>query len=190
MKGFGKLFIAVSIFSALIISGGCVKHAIKGKAESKVQQTNEVAAPVVKKPAATTTAKGISTPEISIRELKNKIKNASLNVFKDVHFDFDKAIIKNDDLPLLNNMAQWLIKHPRVKVRIEGNCDERGTEEYNIALGWRRANVVKNYFLAAGVSEDQISTVSYGKDRPLDPAHNPIAWAKNRRDHFTLMIKQ
>lgn len=190
MRSFGKLSIVVLVL-AFIILGGCAKRTVKSSAgnETKTQQpTKQVTAPTVNKPPAAT-LKSVTTPEISTSELRNIIKNASSTIFRNTHFDFDKAVIKKEDFTVLRNMAQWLIKHPRVQVRIEGNCDERGTQEYNIALGWRRANVVKNYFTAIGVSKDQISMVSYGKDNPIDPAHNKAAWAKNRRDHFTLMIK-
>ncbi len=192
MKSFGKLSI-VALVLAFIVLGGCAKRTVKGSAGKETKTTQQAAAkqvtaPTVNKPPAAT-LKSVTTPEISTSELRNIIKNASSTIFRNTHFDFDKAVIKKEDFAALRNMAQWLIKHPRVRVRIEGNCDERGTQEYNIALGWRRANVVKNYFTAIGVSEDQISMVSYGKDNPIDPAHNKVAWAKNRRDHFTLMIK-
>ena len=76
-------------------------------------------------------------------------------------------------------------QNPSVRVQIEGHCDERGTEEYNLALGERRANAAKQYLTTAGISAGRLSTISYG-ERPLDPGHNEAAWAKNRRDHFVI----
>jgi peptidoglycan-associated lipoprotein len=82
-----------------------------------------------------------------------------------------------------------LKKYPKVKVQIEGHCDERGTIEYNLALGERRANSTKKYLISLGISADRISTISYGKERPLDPGHNEEAWAKNRRAHIVVLSK-
>jgi peptidoglycan-associated lipoprotein len=82
--------------------------------------------------------------------------------------------------------AKWLTAHPEFSVRIEGNCDERGTVEYNMALGQRRAASAMKYLVDLGVGKNRIKTVSYGKERPLDPGNNEEAWAKNRRDHFSI----
>jgi peptidoglycan-associated lipoprotein len=87
---------------------------------------------------------------------------------------------------ILENKAAWLRANGRYKVRIEGHCDERGTNEYNLALGERRANSAFKYLNALGVSADRMSTISYGEERPADPGHNEAAWAKNRRDEFKL----
>jgi len=110
-------------------------------------------------------------------------------LLKDIHFDFDKYDIRPDDELILQEDAALLLKHPAVKIQIEGHCDERGTVEYNLALGERRANNAKKYLVSLGVSEDHISTISYGKERPLDPGHNEEAWAKNRRDHLVILDK-
>lgn len=101
-----------------------------------------------------------------------------------IHFDFDKYNIKSQYQSVLENHAQWLKDNANIQLVIEGNCDEWGTEEYNLALGERRAVAAKNYLTNLGVSPDRISTISYGETRPLDSAHNPQAWAKNRRDEF------
>jgi peptidoglycan-associated lipoprotein len=81
------------------------------------------------------------------------------------------------------------MKHPTIKIQIEGHCDERGTSEYNLALGERRANSAKKYLISLGMPADRISTISYGKEKPLDPGHNEEAWSKNRRDHFIILSK-
>jgi len=98
-----------------------------------------------------------------------------------VYFDFDKSDIKPEFLDTLTAHAKYLIANPTQEIRIEGYCDERGTWEYNIALGDRRAQAVRRYLLLQGVSQDQISTVSYGEAHPVDPGHTEEAWAKNRR---------
>ena len=107
--------------------------------------------------------------------------------FADIHFDFDKSLIKDGDRPNLQKIANYVKQHPRAKVRIEGNCDERGTSEYNMALGERRAESAKKYLIGLGISANEISTMSFGKEKPLDPGHSEEAWTKNRRDHFDIM---
>lgn len=110
-------------------------------------------------------------------------------LLKDIHFDFDKYDIRPGDAAILKENAGWLTKYPRVKIQIEGHCDERGTAEYNLALGERRSNSAKNYLLTLGIPGDRVSTISYGKERPLDPGHNEEAWTKNRRGHFIILSK-
>ena len=87
---------------------------------------------------------------------------------------------------MLREKAEFVKDNPNVRIRIEGNCDERGTNEYNLALGERRAESAKNFLLSLGISPDRIETISYGEERPVDPGHNDEAWAKNRNDQFTL----
>jgi peptidoglycan-associated lipoprotein len=110
-------------------------------------------------------------------------------LLKDIHFDFDKYDIRPGDAEILKENGALLKKYPNVKIQIEGHCDERGTVEYNLALGERRANSTKKYLNSLGVSPDRISTISYGKERPLDPGHNEEAWAKNRRAHPIILSK-
>jgi peptidoglycan-associated lipoprotein len=100
-----------------------------------------------------------------------------------VFFDFDKSDIRSDAATTLDGWAAWLAKYPQVTITIEGNCDERGTREYNLALGERRANAVKNYLLARGVNPNRLSTISYGKDKPWVMGSDEEAYAKNRNGH-------
>jgi peptidoglycan-associated lipoprotein len=110
-------------------------------------------------------------------------------LLKDIHFDFDQYDIRPGDALILEENAKLLMKFPNVKTQIEGHCDERGTEEYNLALGERRADSAKKYLISVGVPEGRISTISYGKERPLDPGHNEEAWAKNRRAHTIILSR-
>jgi len=103
---------------------------------------------------------------------------------KDIFFDFDNATIRSDQMPLLQQDFSYLKAHEQVKVTVEGYCDERGTEEYNLALGQRRADTVKQALVAEGIAADRINTISYGKDKPFAPGHDESAWRLNRRDHF------
>ena len=103
-----------------------------------------------------------------------------------IHFDFDKSNIKPEYEPVLRNNAEWMRQHSRTSVRIEGNCDERGSIEYNIALGQRRADSAKNYLMNLGIPGSRLSTISYGEELPLDRRQNEDAWAKNRRAQFAI----
>jgi len=108
---------------------------------------------------------------------------------KDAFFDFDKSNIKDDQKAALNDDVTWLKANTSAKVLIEGHCDERGTVEYNLALGERRAKSTKDYLIAAGIAADRISTISYGKERPFVLGHDESAWKWNRRSHFVLAGK-
>jgi peptidoglycan-associated lipoprotein len=105
---------------------------------------------------------------------------------KDVFFDYDKANIRDDQKAALNDNVGWLKGNTGAKLLVEGHCDERGTAEYNLALGERRAKAVKDYLIAAGVAADRVSTISYGKERPFVLGHDESAWKWNRRAHFVL----
>lgn len=108
-------------------------------------------------------------------------EHLSENAGERVLFGFDRYDLSPEAQDILRAQAEWLQRYRSVNVVIEGHCDERGTREYNLALGERRANAVKNYLVALGVSEGRIDTVSYGKERPAALGSNPEAWAKNRR---------
>lgn len=110
-------------------------------------------------------------------------------LLKDITFDFDKYDIRPQESSILKGNAALLAKYPNMKIQIEGHCDERGTIEYNLALGERRANSCKNYLISLGISKDRISTISYGKERPMDPGHTEEAWTKNRRAHTVIVSK-
>jgi peptidoglycan-associated lipoprotein len=111
------------------------------------------------------------------------------SLLKDVYFDFDKYDIRPADAAILKENAALLKKYANIKIQIEGHCDERGTNEYNLALGERRANSTKNYLMTLGVSPGRISTISYGEEKPLDLGHSEEAWAKNRRAHTIITGK-
>ena len=110
-------------------------------------------------------------------------------LLKDIRFDYDKYDIRREDEGILKENAAFLKKNPNMKIQIEGHCDERGTVEYNLALGERRANSAKRYLVSLGISADRISTISFGKERPLDPGHTEEAWARNRRAHIVVLSK-
>jgi peptidoglycan-associated lipoprotein len=98
-----------------------------------------------------------------------------------VYFDFNKAEVRTSDAATLNEQAVWLKKYPSITIVVEGHCDERGTREYNLALGERRANAVKEYLMSRGISANRVQTISYGKERPAVLGSNDSAWQQNRR---------
>ena len=107
-------------------------------------------------------------------------EDLAANVGDRVLFDFDKAVLTDTARAILDKQAAWLARYPQDHVLIAGNTDERGTEEYNVVLGQRRANVARDYLVAKRVAADRIATISYGKDRPVALASNETAWAQNR----------
>jgi peptidoglycan-associated lipoprotein len=103
---------------------------------------------------------------------------------EDVRFEFDSAELTEEARTLLGRHAQWLQRNAGVRITVEGHCDERGTAEYNLALGDQRAAAARDYLVSLGVASDRLTTVSYGKEQPLDSAGGEAAWARNRRAHF------
>ncbi len=103
---------------------------------------------------------------------------------KDAYFDLDKADIRPDARNALSKTAEFLRSYPQVKVTLEGHCDERGSTEYNLALGDRRAQAAKDFIVSLGVAADRVQTVSYGKEKPFCSEHSEACWQQNRRGHF------
>lgn len=173
MKRFLLVLIGVLVVGSLI-SFGCAKKVETAKdtkgADERVasaptpapEQGTKVDAPLVKE-------SGVST---------------GLN---DVYFDFDKSSIRDDAKSALQSSAKWLSSNPKAKIKIEGHCDERGTNEYNIALGEKRAEAAKKYLISLGVKADRLSTISYGEEKPQCKEQNEDCWQKNRRAHFTVV---
>jgi len=107
-------------------------------------------------------------------------------IFKDILFEFNSYAVGPQYQELINDIAAWLGQNQGAKLTVEGHCDERGTIEYNLALGEKRAEAVRDQIVKAGVKADRVKTISYGKEAPVDPGHTEEAWAKNRRAHFKI----
>lgn len=105
-------------------------------------------------------------------------------ILRNIYFDFDKSNIKPEFQSVFEDIVKWLNERPEKQLLIEGHCDERGTNEYNLALGERRSLSVRRYLVGLGISPDRLHTISYGEERPADPGHSEEAWAKNRRAEF------
>ncbi|HZI21663.1 MAG TPA: OmpA family protein [Gemmatimonadales bacterium] len=125
----------------------------------------------------------------SLADVRRKAEEARTELATMTHFDFDRATIRPGDAAILDRKAAILESNPSVRIQIAGNCDERGSDEYNLALGNRRAITARNYLISHGVAGSRIETVSYGKEKPIDPAHNEEAWAKDRNDQFQLLTQ-
>ena len=145
-------------------------------------------------PKKVDTAKGMVAPveevveEVVVEEapVAGEMVQAMMPDVKNVHFDYDKSNIRSDSRPVLEETARWLNSNPNESLMIEGYCDERGTNEYNLALGERRAKAVKEFLTAMGVSRGQLSTISYGEERSVCMGQNETCYAKNRRAHLAV----
>ncbi len=147
-------------------------------------------------PGTATLAPGAVTGEALNEEIQqSKVgtgalgEGVTITKLPPIHFDFDKYNIREQDKKILQQIADWLKKHPTVRIRIEGHTDERGTEEYNMALGEKRAKAARDYLIMLGIDPSRIEIVSFGEEDPVDPRHNEEAWAKNRRDEFVIIKK-
>ncbi|MBW2146713.1 MAG: peptidoglycan-associated lipoprotein Pal [Deltaproteobacteria bacterium] len=189
------LYLSLVVLLVFVVSA-CAKKKVAPPEE--VTPTKEVKPEEVvpKKPALTEAELARKRRENEERARKEAMERARmtrerelLNRFlsEHVHFDFDKFIIKDSEKPILERKKQWMMDHPTAKVLIEGHCDERGTNEYNLALGDRRANASKQYLILLGIDADRLSTISYGEEKPIDSGHNEEAWAKNRRAQFIVI---
>ena len=127
------------------------------------------------------------TREIDSGPAAGSIQDFTVNVGDRVYFELDQSRLDGDDQEILQRQAAWLQSYPGVRILVAGNCDERGTREYNLALGARRANTVKQYLVSLGVDPARIETISYGKERPIATASTEAAWAKNRNG-FTQIL--
>src|SRR5215469_13687939 len=163
MLRLGIMVLAVALFAA-----GCTKNVKPVAPAATAAAPATVATPPATAPAPAPQMNPLDDPNSPLAN-------------RTVYFDFDKSDIKPEFLDTLTAHAKYLVANPTQKIRIEGYTDERGTVEYNIALGDRRAQAVRRFMLFQGVSADQITTVSYGESLPADPGHDETAWAKNRR---------
>ncbi|MEW5807707.1 MAG: peptidoglycan-associated lipoprotein Pal [Acidobacteriota bacterium] len=148
-------------------------------AQEKIEKTP---APVeVKESWLEPATKEEDLPEVAFIDELNMKK-----LLKTVYFDFDKYDLREDTIATLKENTKWLRENPQYQITLEGHCDERGTIEYNLELGAKRAGAVKNYLISLGLSEERFKSISYGEERPADPDHNEEAWAKNRRVEFII----
>jgi peptidoglycan-associated lipoprotein len=125
--------------------------------------------------------------KIETKEVEASKYAEEKSIFEDIYFDFDKYDIRPDAKPILQSVADWLIKNKSSELLIEGHCDERGTNEYNLALGDRRARTTRDYLVSLGVASGRIDIISYGEEKPLCAEKTEECWQKNRRAHFIVL---
>jgi peptidoglycan-associated lipoprotein len=147
-------------------------------AETKVENTDFVSP----KAEPTVTAEALPT---NVEELNRVAQEKGF--LQDAFFGYDESALSSDAQAALSASAAWLKQHTEYNILVEGHCDERGTEQYNLALGDRRANIVKQYLQTLGVDASRMRTVSYGEERPFDAGHDESSWAKNRRAHLVIV---
>jgi len=163
--------------------------------QKKITQAEQPQPAVEQQKAEMSKAEEVRTPDVQPQIQASGIKAADVSAqaekdtdfeLTDVHFDYDRYDIRPEERAVLENTASWLMKNRDSAVSIEGHCDERGTNEYNLALGDRRANSIRKFLTASGVSSARIRTVSYGEEKPVCAEHDDTCWQKNRRAHFVL----
>ena len=178
-----KSFIVIGVIFSLMVMVACAKKAVR------------------EEPLVTGTAEEKPAEEVGIEEesleaslekkeypgIEGEFLESSL--LNDIHFGFDRYDLTPTAREILSQNAELLLENPGAKIQIEGHCDERGTIEYNLALGERRSNAARQYLISLGVSTDSMSTISYGEEMPVDPRSNEEAWAKNRRSHFIILSR-
>lgn len=166
---------ALFLISALILSG-CASTGSEQAAGAAGGATSNQGSAGIEAGAAASGAQ--SAQPFQGTELENPASPLSKRV---IYFDFNSNVIKPEYMPILKAHGEYLATHPEQQVAVEGHTDERGSDEYNLALGERRANAVQRILELNGAAKEQIGTVSYGEEKPLDPGHNEAAWSKNRR---------
>lgn len=182
----------VFVCSSLLLSS-CAKKQVQVSDTVSPQAAEQKVDDAAKAKAEEEAGKGTeeeATNQARQRELeKRKAFGAQFRMFESQHiyFAFDKSDLTAESQALLKQKANWLRDNASYSVRIDGHCDERGTNEYNLALGERRAHAAKKFLTDLGISGDRISSLSYGEERPAAPGHNEQAWSKNRRDGFKLI---
>lgn len=186
---FGRTFSILLIFALMTIAGACSKKSVpaqpgfSGGGPGAVDQYGA---------AGPGSGVGLDDPrwrELGINseaEKREFLDKAQAFENQDVYFDYDSYSLTPPAMKILEEKTAFLKRFPRVKVTIEGHCDERGTTEYNMALGERRANAATQFIANSGLQGAKLTTISYGKERPIATGHDEASWAKNRRAHFVL----
>ncbi len=167
-RSFG-LVLMVAVMVVALSGCGCFYQQMKGETPAPAAPAAKAAAPEAKAPMPVAAAP------------------APIVALKDINFDFDKYNIRANDAETLKGNYEWMTANSGKQIKIEGNCDERGTVEYNLVLGQKRADATKNFLVNLGADGKLIGTVSYGKEKPLCTEHNEACWAKNRRAHFLVL---
>jgi peptidoglycan-associated lipoprotein len=180
-----RLFAA--LFCVTILAAGCAKKEVVKSEEPMAAPATaaETTAPETSKSNEQTAPESAAVKEETLQDTtKEAVPAATLQT---VYFDFDSYVLSTEARDTLKKNAEWMLKNPSTKVQVQGNCDARGSAEYNLALGENRAKAAVKYLTTLGVNPNTLSYISFGKEKPADPANDDAAWAKNRRDDFAIM---
>lgn len=171
--------------STLLLAVGCAKNPPETDSTASTSSTSDGGRMAGPGATSRSASDQQSLDERRRAEQERMAREAFTN--QDILFDFDSYTLRSDAKAILEQKAAWMKANAGVTVQIEGHCDERGTNAYNLALGERRANATKQYMSLLGIEGPRMSTISYGEERPLDPGHSESAWTKNRRAHFVIL---
>ncbi len=179
------------VIPGLLFTASCGKKSLKADIETMKDKTKEAPAPPPPAPApapAPVVQKAPEPVKISEEEIRAREKASAMQALmnEDVYFDYDSAALASAAQEILKKKAVYLNKYSNVSITIEGHCDERGTNEYNLALGERRAESAKKFLVDLGLAASRFTTISFGEEKPVDTGSNEAAWSKNRRAHFVV----
>jgi peptidoglycan-associated lipoprotein len=187
----GRLFLLMILVLSIALASGCRSRA------KKAEVFPEPVPPVVEEPTRPAVeveppTDFVKEPEVAAEDLSGSTEELTsraqrLGWIRDVFFEFDSFTLSADGQDALAVTASWLKAHPEFSLLIEGHCDERGTQQYNLALGDRRANIAKDYIVTLGVDSSRVRTISYGEERPFATGSDESSWGQNRRAHMTIV---
>jgi peptidoglycan-associated lipoprotein len=190
----GVFGLAVVLCSGMLFAGGCAKEELVKKDEPVAPSQAPVAQPVPQQAPVPT--EPVQSPPVKDSTAINGVVADSQTAavaqapevkLQTVYFDFDSYVLTQAARDILYSDAEYLLKKYTGAIQVEGHCDERGSDEYNLALGEKRAKAALNYLTTLGVPANRLSFISYGKEKPADPGHDEAAWAKNRRAEFVIV---
>lgn len=184
MKKISAMSLLTLLAAILLLAAGCAqKPAPETMKASETPAATETTQMPTQEPTGIT-EQAVTEPTAGSEAAATTTAASGLQT---IHFNFDQYTLTPEATQTLADNAAYMQANPNIHVRIEGYCDERGSDEYNLALGERRAQAAMNYLVSLGVAKDRLSTISYGEEMPVDPGHTEEAWAKNRRDEFKVV---
>ncbi len=188
MKRTLKGLVLVFAISGLLLMVSCAGKTVKTTTPEEPAEEVVTEEDVESEDLAAEEAARIAEERLRQEEAARLEAGAAQEMFvsEDIYFDYNQSSLKSEAQEVLQRKAVWMNNNPETTVIIEGHCDERGTTEYNLALGDRRANATKGFLADLGIDTSRVRTISYGEEMPMDPGHDETAWAKNRRAHFTV----
>ncbi|HID97708.1 MAG TPA: peptidoglycan-associated lipoprotein Pal [Thermodesulfobacteriaceae bacterium] len=181
------LLAALTLIFASVFLTGCAKKSVQVSGETPVEEVSaQEGTALGEGPGGITGEEPIE--EVAVTYGEGNISEGRTSApLLPIYFDFDRYNIRDDMKERMEKNAAFLLDHPEVRIEIQGNCDDRGTNEYNLALGEKRAKSVRDYLVNLGIVPDRLEMVSFGEERPVDPGQNEEAWAKNRRDDLVII---